>query len=137
MITGDNIYIAIQTAIRCGIISRNEEVMVIEGNQQKIPDEQIPEDIVFNVKLFQFINNKISMRQQKVSYHEYLTVYRSVVVDNSFLKLRKDLNLSPFIRVYARISPENKAMIVRRLKAEIAKERKRLTSFDKLLSNQA
>jgi magnesium-transporting ATPase (P-type) len=31
MITGDNIYIAIETAIRCGIISRKDEIMVLEG----------------------------------------------------------------------------------------------------------
>jgi len=31
MITGDNVYIAIETAIRCGILSRDEEIVVIEG----------------------------------------------------------------------------------------------------------
>lgn len=31
MITGDNVYIAIETAMRCGILERKTEVMVLEG----------------------------------------------------------------------------------------------------------
>ena len=34
MITGDNVYIAIETAIRSGIIDRTQEVVVIEGRDQ-------------------------------------------------------------------------------------------------------
>jgi magnesium-transporting ATPase (P-type) len=35
MITGDNIYIAIETSIRCGILARNQEIMVVEGKDQR------------------------------------------------------------------------------------------------------
>ena len=34
IITGDNIYIAIETAIRCGILSKSEKVLVLEGKNQ-------------------------------------------------------------------------------------------------------
>ncbi len=44
MITGDNIYIAIETAIRCGILARNEEIIVIEGKNQKFESNNIREN---------------------------------------------------------------------------------------------
>lgn len=34
MITGDNIYIAIQTARRAGVINLNDEVILLEGRNQ-------------------------------------------------------------------------------------------------------
>lgn len=34
IITGDNIYIAIETAIRCGILSENRKILVLEGKNQ-------------------------------------------------------------------------------------------------------
>jgi magnesium-transporting ATPase (P-type) len=42
IITGDNIYIAIETAVRCSIIGRAEELVVIEGK------EQLKADVGFN-----------------------------------------------------------------------------------------
>jgi magnesium-transporting ATPase (P-type) len=41
MITGDNVYIAIETAMRCGILERQDEVMVLEGNQQNVPADAV------------------------------------------------------------------------------------------------
>ena len=34
VITGDNIYIAIETAIRCHILNRDEQIVVVEGHEQ-------------------------------------------------------------------------------------------------------
>ncbi len=39
-----------------------------------------------------------------------------IVIDNDFLKLTNHLRLNPKIKVYSRISPENKALIVRRIR---------------------
>lgn len=61
-----------------------------------------------------------------LSYEEYLSSARPIVVDNDFLGLREELRLSPMIRVYSRISPENKARIVRKLREEIAGSRQQL-----------
>lgn len=61
-----------------------------------------------------------------LSYEEYLSSARPIVVDNDFLQLREELRLSPMIRVYSRISPENKARIVRKLREEIAGSRQQL-----------
>ena len=35
MITGDNIYIAIETAAKAGIVKREDPIIVLEGKQQK------------------------------------------------------------------------------------------------------
>ena len=35
MITGDNIYIAIETAAKAGIIQRKDPIIVLEGKEQK------------------------------------------------------------------------------------------------------
>jgi magnesium-transporting ATPase (P-type) len=48
-----------------------------------------------------------------------MTQTLSTIVDNDFLILTKEhpgFELAPKIKVYARISPENKALIVRTLK---------------------
>jgi len=58
-----------------------------------------------------------------------------IIIDNDFLKTREDLKISPKIRVYARISPENKALIVRKIKSEIAKNRHSLTRLQKMFSD--
>jgi hypothetical protein len=35
MITGDNIYIAVETGVRAGIITKDEKVILLEGRKQK------------------------------------------------------------------------------------------------------
>lgn len=39
MITGDNIYIAVETAIRAGIIPDQTTVLLLEGHKQKAYDQ--------------------------------------------------------------------------------------------------
>lgn len=36
MITGDNVYIAMETGIRCGMLSRQDKIIVLEGKKQQI-----------------------------------------------------------------------------------------------------
>lgn len=54
MITGDNIYIAIETAMRCGILERREEVIVLEGNRQQLSPDVAEADVTFAAKLLRF-----------------------------------------------------------------------------------
>lgn len=54
MITGDNIYIAIETAMRCGILSRSQQVAVIEGATLPNPLPTLQADITFPAKVFRF-----------------------------------------------------------------------------------
>jgi magnesium-transporting ATPase (P-type) len=53
----------------------------------------------------------------------------AMIVDNNFLMLAKThpgLELAPTIRVYSRISPENKAYIVKMLKKTINNQERRM-----------
>lgn len=43
MITGDNIYIAVETAIRAGIIPDQSTVLLIEGHKQKAYEQNVEE----------------------------------------------------------------------------------------------
>lgn len=115
MITGDNIYIAIETAMRCGILARKDEVIVLEGSSA-FSSGHSEAGIQFAVKVFRFERDEVAVSSAALSYEEYLSSPRPIVVDNDFLRLREDLRLSPRIRVYSRISPENKALVVRKLR---------------------
>lgn len=136
MITGDNVYIAIETAVRCGILGRKDEVIVLEGRNTEISRQLTAADIKFNAKIFRFERDEIIVKNAVLSYEEYHTSTRPIIVDNDFLKLREDIKLSPSIRVYSRISPENKALIVRKLREEIASNHQQLKWLDKVCSNE-
>lgn len=36
MITGDNILVGVETAVRCGMIKRSEPVILLEGKKQRL-----------------------------------------------------------------------------------------------------
>ena len=72
------------------------------------------------------------MKRDRLTYEEYMNGINPMIVDNGFLMLIKDeqdLELPPNIRVYARISPENKAFIVRSLKNTISNNTKKMTKL--------
>ena len=59
-----------------------------------------------------------------------------MVIDNDFLKIEEtypDFELTSNIKVYSRISPENKALIVRTLKRTILKAREELPKWKQLM----
>ena len=91
---------------------------------------------MITVKRFSFREEKISVLKEKISYEEYISIQSSVVIDNDFLKLKNkfsDLDMPPYIKVYSRISPENKALIVRTLKEEITAAREALPTMQKIM----
>lgn len=59
MITGDNIYIAIETAMRCNILRRGEEVSVIEGKEQKLEPSRSVVEQILRIKQFSFQDQKV------------------------------------------------------------------------------
>ena len=68
-----------------------------------------------------------------------MNLTRSVVIDNDFLMLQKNtqgFQLTPNIKVYTRISPQNKAFIVKALKQVIAKKRRKMTKLQQLFEVQ-
>ena len=79
------------------------------------------------IKRFSFREEKIHILKELIQYEDYLNLNTSVVIDNDFLKLESkftDFELTPRIKVYSRISPENKALVVRTLKNAFIKDRK-------------
>ena len=47
MITGDNIFIAVETAIRAGIISDQTTVLLLEGHKQKVNELSVGYQRIF------------------------------------------------------------------------------------------
>lgn len=90
--------------------------MVIEGKDQHLFPNAPEHEIYYDTKIFTFMEKKVCIARQRISYEDYINSPRPIVIDNDFLKIREDLDISPKIRVYARISPENKAKIVRSIK---------------------
>lgn len=88
MITGDNVYIAIETAVRCGILERKDEVIVIEGRNTEMNRQWTTADIKFYAKIFRFEKEDVIVKNAMLSYEEYHTSARPIIVDNDFLKLR-------------------------------------------------
>ena len=46
VITGDNIYIAIETGIRSGILNENEPIVLLRGKNQKQPKDTFKGNIL-------------------------------------------------------------------------------------------
>ena len=62
IITGDNIYIAIETAMRCGILTRNQDVFVLEGCKQ--PPEL---NGVYQADILSFQNGDLDIRRMELT----------------------------------------------------------------------
>ena len=58
------------------------------------------------------------------------------MIDNDFLKMTSTLKINTGVKVFARTSPENKAVIVKKLKLEIENKRKALTKMQRIFSEE-
>ena len=106
IITGDNIYIAIETAQRAGIISPNEKIIIIEGENQK-------KDNVQSKLIGTWLHKDKKEEIIEIPYSEYLNSSQyTFAVDGTFIDL--DYALSKKIKVFSRIKPEGKSEIVKR-----------------------
>lgn len=118
MITGDNIFIAAETAARCGIIRANEPLILLEGqNQPELHEEK---------RVFKGILLKRSSEgeaeQESIELHEeesYLNQEYPIAIDGDFLNLHPAPALPNTIAIFSRIRPEDKAKIVVKLKMKI------------------
>lgn len=57
------------------------------------------------------------IKEEVISFADYLALEQSMVIDNDFLKFSENLKMNSRIKVFARISPENKALVIKRLKS--------------------
>jgi magnesium-transporting ATPase (P-type) len=64
-----------------------------------------------------------------------MSLQRSIIVDNDFLKFSEKLRINTNIKVFARISPENKAAIIRKIKDEIEKVRRAIPRGQRIFAD--
>jgi magnesium-transporting ATPase (P-type) len=118
IITGDNIFLGVQTALSTGMISAGAKVVVLEGAKfqgesveatelQRLPSGEITESQ-------RMINNFSFDNEEDIAY----------AIDNDFINNNPESFLHGRVKVFARISPENKALIVRRHREMIAAKMK-------------
>lgn len=76
------------------------------------------------------------IKEETLSYEKYLQSPYAIVIDNDFLKLMCHYQLSPKIKVFSRISPENKALIVRNIRKSIHQKRKQMRWLERIFSDE-
>lgn len=84
IITGDNIYIAVETAIRTNILPHGSEIILLEGTKQ---DDPINAGGYHGVVL---TPSKSSVETQPIflTFEQYLTQPLPIAIDNDFLKMK-------------------------------------------------
>ena len=108
VVTGDNIYVGVETAMRAGIIGE-EPVWIFRGESQKEGGDY------YVGEALEKTGDVVRTSQVQVRREEFVnSVGISMAVDQSFLE--QDPNFPPTTKIFARISPEGKATIVKRLR---------------------
>jgi len=115
MITGDNIFIAVETGYRSGILRPDEKVIILEGRKQKT-DKSTNRDfegILLQKEGDKIIQSRVSMAEDD----DYINQNQfAIAIDNDFLSLIPQPQITSKIKLFSRISPENKVKIVRLFK---------------------
>jgi magnesium-transporting ATPase (P-type) len=110
IITGDNIFIAVETALRTNILPHGSKIILLEGRKQKsLPDK-------YNGIILTHDRVRSSFEDITLTLEEYRNQTLPMGIDNDFLHLDPPPSLPLTIKLFARISPESKAEIVRKLK---------------------
>ena len=98
-------------------MSRAEEIIFIEGKDQVQKDQAQQPDLRLKIKLIKFQREETLIKEDVITFADYLSLEQSLVIDNDFLKFSENLKMNSRIKVFARISPENKALVIKRLKS--------------------
>lgn len=127
IITGDNIFLGVQTALMTGMISTGFKVVVLEGAKFRGQSVEVTE-------LARLPSGEITESQRQIDKFSFNNEEGTAVfaIDNDFIKNNPDTFLDNKVKVFARITPENKALIVRRHKEMIAARMKERTYWKKL-----
>lgn len=94
-----------ETALRAGFIPPNLQVAVLQGH------DQTPHSDTYNGELLDLSNGLVSSSPLKLNCQQLIDLQLPLAIDNSFLQLNE--TIVPHVKVFARISPENKARIVK------------------------
>jgi magnesium-transporting ATPase (P-type) len=120
MITGDNIFIAIETAARVGIIKKDEPIILLEGAKQvKTNEDDGGEEIVYLGTLLKREDEEVTHEEIKVKNTEYMDQDFCMAMDGSFLNLEPSPPIPSRACIFARVPPEDKANIIKKLKKRI------------------
>lgn len=121
MITGDNIFIAIETAARVGIIKKDEPIILLEGAKQvKTNEDDGGEEIVYLGTLLKREDEEMTHEEIKVKKNtEYMDQDLCMAMDGSFLNLEPSPPIPSRACIFARVPPEDKANIIKKLKKRI------------------
>lgn len=112
IITGDNIFIAVETALRTGILPHGSKILLFEGRKQRGVNGMYNGIVLTHSKV------KSQSEPVEITHEQYLSQKLPIGIDNDFLHLHPAPELPPTVKLFARISPESKAAIVRRLKEQ-------------------
>lgn len=122
MITGDNIFIAIETGIRAGILKPNDQVILLEGRKQPQHTVDGMPRTFKGVLLTRHGGNTTQESIELIENENYEFEPYPIAVDNDFLNLEPTPKILDTMKIFARISPENKAHIVMKFKEAITTE---------------
>jgi magnesium-transporting ATPase (P-type) len=101
IITGDNIFLGIQTAFATGIIQQDKTVVVLEGSRYDHSTKSA--DLLY---LTRSPSGEISEHRKLVESFEYpLHGDEVYAIDNDFIRANPEGFLSDRVKVFARISP--------------------------------
>jgi hypothetical protein len=84
MITGDNIFIGIETAMRAGILGRDKDIVVIEGAEQG-EHNYVGDTHYYKVKIVSVRDSDFHITDSRITQEEYTYLNKPVAVDNDFL----------------------------------------------------
>ena len=115
IITGDNIYIAVETAFRSGILQDDQKVLLLEGKKQEGYKEGKRE---YEGIVLSKTNTVVNEENVTLNDEEYESQKLPIAIDNNFMELVPPPILPKPVKIFARIPPENKAIIVKRIKQE-------------------
>ena len=101
IITGDNIFLGVQTAFSTGIINPSKTVIVVEGSNYNT--------ITGGAEVLELSHNEsggiMEERRQIDNFVFSNNPDEVYAVDNDFIKLKPDNFMSDKVKVFARISP--------------------------------
>lgn len=122
IITGDNIFIAVETGMRAGIIERDQPVILLQGKNQdqaKLAQEvgkRKFKGTILNISGQQSIHQDVILDEGS---QDFKNQKHPIIIDGDFLSMTPTPEIVDSMKIFARISPQNKAKIVKILKNQI------------------
>ena len=128
IITGDNIYLGVQTALMTGMIPNDKRIIILEGNKYNPQNNSVEVLELTRSNHGEILEEKNNINNFSFSNNPD----EFYAIDNDFIMVRPDDFLGERVKVFARISPENKALIVKKhrdIEQDVLRNRKGLKKW--------